>query len=149
MRRVVVTGLGIVSPLGRGVDHNWKSILEGKSGIRKIEGIDLKDIPVQIAGQVPTGKGEYEFDPDTVMPPKDQKKNDRFILYGMAAGGDALEDAGWNPENASEEEKYRFGVMMGSGIGGLDVIYENSEISAQRSEPCLRYCLFYRYSCYW
>ncbi len=126
MRRVVVTGLGIVSPLGRGVDHNWKSILEGKSGIRKIEGIDLKDIPVQIAGQVPTGKGEYEFDPDTVMPPKDQKKNDRFILYGMAAGGDALEDAGWNPENASEEEKYRFGVMMGSGIGGLDVIYENS-----------------------
>lgn len=126
MRRVVVTGLGIVSPFGRGVDHNWKSILEGKSGIRKIEGIDLKDIPVQIAGQVPTGKGEHEFDPDTVMPPKDQKKNDRFILYGMAAGGDAIEDAGWNPETATEEEKYRFGVMMGSGIGGLDVIYENS-----------------------
>ena len=126
MRRVVVTGLGIVSPLGRGVEHNWKSILEGKSGIRKIENIDLKDIPVHIAGQVPTGKGEHEFDPDTVMAPKDQKKNDRFILYGMAAGGDALEDAGWNPENATEEEKYRFGVMMGSGIGGLDVIYENS-----------------------
>ena len=126
MRRVVVTGLGIVSPLGRGVDHNWKSILEGTSGIRKIEGIDLKDIPVLIAGQVPTGKGENEFDPDTVMPPKDQKKNDRFILYGMAAGGDALDDAGWNPETASEDEKYRFGVMMGSGIGGLDVIYENS-----------------------
>ena len=126
MRRVVVTGLGIVSPLGRGVGHNWKSVLEGKSGIRKIEGIDLKDIPVLIAGQVPTGKGENEFDPDTVMPPKDQKKNDRFILYGMAAGGDALDDAGWNPETASEDEKYRFGVMMGSGIGGLDVIYENS-----------------------
>ena len=126
MRRVVVTGLGIVSPLGRGVDYNWKSILEGKSGIRKIENIDLKDIPVQIAGQVPTGKGEHEFDPDTVMAPKDQKKNDRFILYGMAAGGDAIEDTGWNPETASEEEKYRFGVMMGSGIGGLDVIYENS-----------------------
>ncbi len=126
MRRVVVTGLGIVSPLGRGVDYNWKSILEGKSGIRKIENIDLKDIPVHIAGQIPTGKGEHEFDPDTVMAPKDQKKNDRFILYGMAAGGDAIEDAGWNPETASEEEKYRFGVMMGSGIGGLDVIYENS-----------------------
>ena len=86
----------------------------------------MKDIPVHIAGQVPTGKGEHEFDPDTVMAPKDQKKNDRFILYGMAAGGDAIEDAGWNPETASEEEKYRFGVMMGSGIGGLDVIYENS-----------------------
>ena len=126
MRRVVVTGLGIVSPFGRGVEYNWKSILDGKSGIRKIENIDLKDIPVNIAGQVPTGKGEHEFDPDSVMAPKDQKKNDRFILYGMAAGGDALEDAGWNPETATEDEKYRFGVMMGSGIGGLDVIYENS-----------------------
>lgn len=126
MRRVVVTGLGIVSPLGRGVDYNWKSILDGKSGIRQIQGIDLKDIPVHIAGQVPTGKGEHEFDPDTVLPPKDQKKNDRFILYGLAAGGDALDDAGWNPETASEDEKFRFGVMMGSGIGGLDIIYENS-----------------------
>ncbi len=126
MRRVVVTGLGIVSPLGRGVDYNWKSILEGKSGIRQIQGIDLKDIPVHIAGQVPTGKGEHEFDPDTVLPPKDQKKNDRFILYGLAAGGDALDDAGWNPETATDDEKFRFGVMMGSGIGGLDIIYENS-----------------------
>ena len=126
MRRVVVTGLGIVSPLGRGVDYNWKSILEGKSGIRQIQGIDLKDIPVHIAGQVPTGKGEHEFDPDTVLPPKDQKKNDRFILYGLAAGGDALDDAGWNPETATDDEKFRFGVMMGSGIGGLDIIYENA-----------------------
>ena len=126
MRRVVVTGLGIVSPLGRGVDYNWKSILEGKSGIRQIQGIDLKDIPVHIAGQVPTGKGEHEFDPDTVLPPKDQKKNDHFILYGLAAGGDALDDAGWNPETATDDEKFRFGVMMGSGIGGLDIIYENS-----------------------
>lgn len=126
MKRVVVTGLGIVSPLGRGVDFNWKSILEGKSGIRKIEGMDLKDIPVTIAGQVPWGKGEHDFDPDTVLPPKDQKKNDRFIMYGLASGTDALADAGWNVETASEEEKYRFGVMMGSGIGGLDVIYENS-----------------------
>ena len=126
MRRVVVTGLGIVSPFGRGVDYNWKCLLEGKSGIRKIQGIELKDIPVQIAGQVPTGEGEHEFNPDTVMLPKDQKKNDRFILYGMAAGGDAIADCGWDYENASEEEKCRFGVMMGSGIGGLDVIYENS-----------------------
>ena len=126
MRRVVVTGLGIVSPLGRGVDYNWKSILDGKSGIRQIQGIDLKDIPVTIAGQVPWGDGEFDFNPDTVMAPKDQKKNDRFILYGLAAGGDALDDAGWNPETASEDEKFRFGVMMGSGIGGLDIIYENS-----------------------
>lgn len=126
MKRVVVTGLGIVSPLGRGVAHNWKSLLEGKSGIRTIEGIDLKDIPVTIAGQVPWGEGEFEFNPDTVLPPKDQKKNDKFILYGLAAGSDALDDAGWNPENVSEEEKFRAGVMMGSGIGGLQTIYENS-----------------------
>ncbi len=126
MRRVVVTGLGIVSPLGRGVENNWKKLLEGKSGIRKIENIDLKDIPVTIAGQVPWGENEGEFNPDTVLPPKDQKKHDKFILYGLAAGSDALDDAGWNPENATEEEKYRAGVMMGSGIGGLQTIYDNS-----------------------
>ncbi len=126
MRRVVVTGLGIVSPLGRGVENNWKKLLEGKSGIRKIENIDLKDIPVTIAGQVPWGENEGEFNPDTVLPPKYQKKNDKFILYGLAAGSDALDDAGWNPENATEEEKYRAGVMMGSGIGGLQTIYDNS-----------------------
>lgn len=80
MRRVVVTGLGMVSPFGRGVDFNWKNILDGKSGIRKIDNIDLKDIPCQIAGQVPFGKEENQFDPDTVMAPKDQKKVDKFIL---------------------------------------------------------------------
>lgn len=124
MKRVVVTGLGIVSPLGRGVDYNWKNILEGKSGIRKIENVDLKDIPVLIAGQVPTGKEENQFDPDTVMLPKDQKKVDRFILYGLAAGSDAIENSGWMPQD--DEGQFRSGVMMGSGIGGLDVIYENS-----------------------
>ena len=126
MKRVVVTGLGVVSPLGRGVEHNWQSLIEGKSGIKKIENIDLKDIPVSIAGQVPWGEGEFDFNPDTVMAPKDQKKNDKFILYGMAAGDDALKDSGWDVEKASEEEKCRFGVMMGSGIGGLQVIYDNS-----------------------
>ena len=126
MKRVVVTGLGVLSPLGRGVEHNWQSLIEGKSGIKKIENIDLKDIPVSIAGQVPWGEGEFDFNPDTVIAPKDQKKNDKFILYGMAASDDALKDAGWDVEKASEEEKYRFGVMMGSGIGGLQVIYDNS-----------------------
>ncbi len=124
MRRVVVTGLGIVSPFGRGVDYNWNCLLEGKSGIREIEGVDLKDIPVHIAGQVPFGKEEHQFDPDTVMAPKDQKKVDKFILYGLAAGGDAIEDSGWKPE--TDEDQYRSGVMMGSGIGGLQVIYDNS-----------------------
>lgn len=124
MRRVVITGLGVISPLGRGVEHNWKRLLNGESGISKIEDIDLKDIPVKIAGQVPWGDAEGEFNPDSVLPPKDQKKNDKFILYGLAAGSDAIRDCGYIPE--TEEEKYRFGVMMGSGIGGLSTIYENS-----------------------
>ena len=126
MRRVVVTGLGIVSPLGRGVDYNWESLLAGKSGIRRIQGIDLKDIPVLIAGQVPYGEGEHEFNPDTVMAPKDQKKADRFILFGVAAANDALKDANYEPKELSEEEQCRAGVMMGSGIGGLNTIYENA-----------------------
>lgn len=124
MRRVVITGLGVISPLGRGVEHNWKRLLNGESGISKIENIDLKDIPVKIAGQVPWGDAEGEFNPDSVLPPKDQKKNDKFILYGLAAGSDAIRDCGYIPE--TEEEKYSFGVMMGSGIGGLNTIYENS-----------------------
>lgn len=124
MRRVVVTGMGIVSPFGRGVEYNWKNILDGKSGIREIEGVDLKDIPVHIGGQVPFGKEGNQFDPDTVMAPKDQKKVDKFILYGLAAGSDAIEDSGWMPE--TDEDQYRSGVMMGSGIGGLQVIYDNS-----------------------
>lgn len=137
MRRVVVTGMGVVSPFGRGVEYNWESILSGKSAIRKIEGIDLKDIPVSIAGQVPFGEGEHDFNPDTVMAPKDQKKCDKFILYGLAAGGDAIEDSGWKPE--AEEDKYRSGVMMGSGIGGLEVIAENAvsfhEVGIKKISP--------------
>jgi len=137
MRRVVVTGMGMVSPFGRGVEYNWKSILEGKSAIRQIEGIDLKDIPVHIAGQVPYGDGEHDFNPDTVMAPKDQKKCDKFILFGLAAGGDAIEDSGWMPE--AEEDKYRSGVMMGSGIGGLEVIAENAvsfhEVGIKKISP--------------
>ena len=110
-----------------------------KSGIRRIEGVDLKDIPVTIAGQVPFGENEPDFNPDTVFAPKDQKKNDKFIMYGMATAGDALKDAGWDAENASEEEKDRAGVMIGSGIGGLQVIYENSisfnEVGMKKISP--------------
>ena len=124
MRRVVVTGLGVLSPLGRGVEHNFQELLAGKSGIKKIEGIDLKDIPVQIAGIVPWGEGEFDFNPDSVMPPKDQKKVDKFILYGIAAGLDAVKDSGWEPK--TDEDSFRSGVMMGSGIGGLHSIYEMS-----------------------
>ncbi|MCQ2734702.1 MAG: beta-ketoacyl-ACP synthase II [Alphaproteobacteria bacterium] len=139
MRRVVITGLGIVSPFGRGVDYNWECLMAGKSAIRRIEGIDLKDIPVLIAGQVPFGEGEHEFNPDTVMAPKDQKKADRFILYGIAAANDALKDAEYEPKELSEEEQCRAGVMMGSGIGGLNNIYDTSlsfnEFGIKRISP--------------
>ncbi len=124
MKRVVVTGLGVLSPLGRGVEHNFEQLLDGKSGIKKIEGLDLKDIPVQIAGVVPWGDGEFEFNPDSVVEPKDQKKLDKFIMYGMAAGLDAIKDSGWEPK--TDEDAFRSGVMMGSGIGGLDKIYQSS-----------------------
>ncbi len=139
MRRVVVTGLGVVSPFGRGVDYNWECLMAGKSAIRKIENIDLKDIPVHIAGQVPFGEGEHEFNPDTVMAPKDQKKADKFILYGVAAANDALKDANYEPSELSDEEQCRAGVMIGSGIGGLNNIYENSisfhEVGIKRISP--------------
>lgn len=139
MRRVVVTGLGIVSPFGRGVDYNWECLMAGKSAIRKIEGMDLKDIPVLIAGQVPYGEGEHDFNPDTVMAPKDQKKADKFILYGIAAANDALKDANYEPRDLSDEEQCRAGVMMGSGIGGLNNIYENAisfnEVGIKRISP--------------
>ncbi len=139
MRRVVVTGLGVVSPFGRGVEYNWDCLMAGKSAIRKIENIDLKDIPVHIAGQVPFGEGEHEFNPDTVMAPKDQKKADKFILYGVAAANDALKDADYEPSELSDEEQCRAGVMIGSGIGGLNNIYENSvsfnEVGIKRISP--------------
>lgn len=139
MRRVVVTGMGVVSPLGRGVQHNWDALMAGRSGVKKIDDIDLKDIPVSIAGRVPFGEEEPNFNPDSVLAPKDQKKNDRFIMFGMAAADDALKDAGWNVETATEEEKYRAGVMMGAGIGGLQTIYENAisfnEVGMKRISP--------------
>ena len=139
MRRVVVTGLGVVSPFGRGVEYNWDCLMASKPAIRKIENIDLKDIPVHIAGQVPFGEGEHEFNPDTVMAPKDQKKADKFILYGVAAANDALKDADYEPSELSDEEQCRAGVMIGSGIGGLNNIYENSisfnEVGIKRISP--------------
>lgn len=139
MRRVVVTGMGVVSPLGRGVQHNWDSLMAGKSGVRVIDDIDLKDIPVRIAGRVPFGEKEPDFNPDTVFAQKDQKKGDRFIMFGVAAASDALDDAGWNVETASEEEKCRAGVMMGAGIGGLQTIYEGSisfnEVGMKKMSP--------------
>jgi 3-oxoacyl-[acyl-carrier-protein] synthase II len=118
MRRVVVTGMGLITPLGVGVEHNWNSLLDGMSGVRAIQSFDVSDLPVKIAAQVPRGETSYGlFNPDDWVPPKDQRKMDGFIVYALAAAAQAVEDAGWAPED--EDERERTGVMIGSGIGGL------------------------------
>ena len=127
MRRVVVTGMGIVSPFGLGIDHNWHQLIAGKSAIRSIDTFDVTDLPSQIAGLVP--KGAYKdnkFDIDEWVCRKDQKKIGPFIAYGLAAATQALQDAQWLPEK--EEDCLRTGVMVGSGIGGLQTIYDGSLI---------------------
>ncbi len=134
MRRVVITGMGMVSPLGVGVEHNWSAITNGKSGIKKITDFEVSDITSQIAGIIPKTTDESpqngEFNPDLYVPTKEQKKMDVFITYAMAAAKEALEDAGWQPED--EESLCRTGVLIGSGIGGLDEIHKTSTILNER-----------------
>lgn len=132
MRRVVVTGMGAVTPLGRGIETNWKKLIDGKSGIKKIDKFDASDIAVKIAGQVPVGQEEGEFDIDSVVPKKEQRKMDLFIAYGLSASIDAIEDANWKPED--EESLKRTGVLIGSGIGGIDTIY-NTSITLKERGP--------------
>jgi len=122
-RRVVVTGIGAVTPLGAGVDNIWGRILNGESGAGTIRGFDVSDLGVKIACEVPIGDRESgAFNPDDHVAPKDQRKMDRFIIYGIGAADEAIADAGWTPD--SEEELERTGVMIGSGIGGLETIAE-------------------------
>ncbi|MEZ5814646.1 MAG: beta-ketoacyl-ACP synthase II [Alphaproteobacteria bacterium] len=130
MRRVVVTGMGMVSPLGVGVEHNWRDLTNGKSGIRRIERFDVSDITSRIAGIIPRGDGPGAYNPDTFMEPKEQRKVDEFIVYGMAAAQEAIEDSGWTP--GDEESQNRTGVLIGSGIGGLDEIYKTSTLMNER-----------------
>lgn len=136
-RRVVVTGLGMVSPLACGVEQTWKRVLAGQSGISPITKIDVSDLGTRIAGQVPHGAAEHEFRPDEWVPVKEQKKMDDFIIYAVAAATQALGDAGWKPE--TEEEKERTGVMIGSGIGGLAeierTVLEMKEKGVRRVSP--------------
>ena len=131
MTRVVVTGMGIVSPLGVGLDHNWNSLLNGQHGFSKIDSFEIDDIPCQIAGMIPRGDGSNgTFNPDQWVEPKDQRKIDPFILYGMVAAQMAVEDSGWVAE--TEEQKCRTGVLIGSGIGGLQTIYETGKLMDER-----------------
>jgi 3-oxoacyl-[acyl-carrier-protein] synthase II len=125
MRRVVVTGLGIVCPLGCGVETTWSGILGSKSGIRKIEKFDVSDIPCKIAGVVPRGDGSNgSFNADQWMEPKEQRKVDDFIIFSMCAATQALNDADWHPKTPDDQNST--GVLIGSGIGGIGGIADTA-----------------------
>ncbi|WP_283207337.1 beta-ketoacyl synthase N-terminal-like domain-containing protein, partial [Methylobacterium soli] len=125
MRRVVVTGLGMVTPLGSGVEHTWSRLIAGDSGASKVTAFETEDLACRIACSIPLGDGsEGTFNPDRWMEPKEQRKVDPFIVYAMAAAGEALEDAGWAPK--TDADQHATGVLIGSGIGGIGGIYDAS-----------------------
>ena len=128
MRRVVVTGLGMLTPLGNGVDINWKRLISGSVGIRKILNFDVSDIPCKIAGQISNKNEDPEagLDIDQWIEPRDQKRIDRFIAYGIISAIQAVEDSGWIPK--TDHDKFRTGVILGSGIGGLETIAKTTEL---------------------
>jgi 3-oxoacyl-[acyl-carrier-protein] synthase II len=121
MRRVVVTGLGMVTPLGSGVEPVWRRLIDGRSGLRAIQNFDTSDLPSKIAGQVPHGEtAEGYFNFDDHVTPQERRRMDPFIVFGLAAADQAVADAEWRPDD--EESLERTGVMIGSGIGGLQTI---------------------------
>ncbi len=131
MRRVVVTGLGMVSPLASGVEETWSRMLDCQSGAGTIERFDASHLGTNYACEVPRGDGtDGTFNPDDWMAPKEQRKVDDFILYGIAASDMALADAGWTPEG--EDDRLRTGVMLGSGIGGLSSIADTAVLLKER-----------------
>ncbi|HWM46829.1 MAG TPA: beta-ketoacyl-ACP synthase II [Xanthobacteraceae bacterium] len=131
MRRVVVTGLGMLTPLGCGVEPTWRRIVAGESGARKIEKFDVSDLPCKIAASVERGDGSNgSYNPDKWMEPKEQRKVDDFIIYAMCAARQALDDSGWKP--TSYEEQTRTGVLIGSGIGGIEGIAETAIILKEK-----------------
>jgi 3-oxoacyl-[acyl-carrier-protein] synthase II len=130
MRRVVVTGMGIVCPLGLGVERVWRRLIAGESGLNVIQSFDVKDLPAKVAGQIPRGmKADGALDLAEWIPVKDQKKMDRFIHLAMVAAVEAVEDSGWVPQ--TEDDRCATGVMVGSGIGGLETIFEASALVLQ------------------
>jgi 3-oxoacyl-[acyl-carrier-protein] synthase II len=128
MRRVVVTGMGLTTPLGNGVDVNWKRLTSGVVGINKIENFNVSDLPCKIAGQVPNINNDPEggLDIDQWIEPREYKRIDRFISYGIISAVQAVEHSGWKPK--SENEKNRTGVILGSGIGGLETIANTTRL---------------------
>jgi 3-oxoacyl-[acyl-carrier-protein] synthase II len=121
MRRVVVTGMGLLTPLGCGVEETWSRLVKGESGASKVERFDVSDIAAKIACQIPR-EGVGAFNPDDWMEPKEQRKVDEFIVFAMCAAKQALDDAGWHPKTSDEQNTT--GVLIGSGIGGIDGIAE-------------------------
>jgi len=131
MRRVVVTGLGMLTPLACGVEPTWRRLLAGESGARPIEHFDVADLPVRFACQIPRGDGSgATYNPDQWMAPKDQRKFDPFIIFAMCAVRQALDDAGWRP--TSYEDQVATGVLIGSGIGGIEGIAETALVLKER-----------------
>ncbi len=123
MRRVVVTGLGLVGPLGCGVETTWTKLLAGQSGASRVEAFDVSDMACQIACSIPRGDGsDGTYNADDWMEPKEQRKVDPFVIYAMAAATQALRDAGWHPK--THEDQCATGVLIGSGIGGIGGIYD-------------------------
>ena len=131
MRRVVVTGLGMVTPLGCGVEPTWRRLLAGESGARPIATFDVSDLPAKIACTIPRGDGsDGTFDPDQWMEPKEQRKVDDFIVFAMCAARQALDDAGWRPQ--TYEDQITTGVLLGSGIGGIGGISDTAIILKEK-----------------
>jgi 3-oxoacyl-[acyl-carrier-protein] synthase II len=131
MRRVVVTGMGMVTPLGCGVEATWRRLIAGESGIRKIDRFEVSDIPCRIAGMLPTGDGsDGTYNADQWMEPKEQRKVDDFIVYAMCAARQAIEHAGWKPKTPDQQNAT--GVMIGSGIGGIEGIAETALVLHER-----------------
>jgi 3-oxoacyl-[acyl-carrier-protein] synthase II len=129
VRRVVVTGIGLLSPFGVGAEHSWKQVLAGRSAVRRITTFEVGDLPAKIAASIPR-EGEGAFNPDEFLEPKEQRKVADFIIYGIAAAEMALADSGWKPQ--TEEDRWATGVMIGSGIGGIDGIAENALLLQER-----------------
>ncbi len=129
-KRVVITGMGLVTPLGVGVEAVWKRLLNSESGASSIQKFDTSDLAAKIACSLPLGESTPYFNPDEWMTPKEQRRVDDFIIYGMAAAQQAVEDAGWMPDD--EEQLYRTGVLIGSGIGGLGGIEDATLTLAEK-----------------
>ncbi|MHA6684329.1 beta-ketoacyl-ACP synthase II [Mesorhizobium sp. A556] len=131
MRRVVVTGLGLISPFGMGFEHSWKQLLTGRSAAKIVTEFRVDDLACKIAHVIPRGDGsDGTFNPEAFLEPKELRKIGDFILYGIAAADEALKDSGWEP--TTEVERCSTGVMIGSGIGGLEGIAENALILHER-----------------